>query len=60
MLMKNSGCHSVLKGRGFEPRRKCRKINSGFSRRGDIRSAKGVFSKLLGKHMSRQRLGCPP
>jgi hypothetical protein len=31
-LLKNSGRISVLKGRGFQPRRKCRKINSGFSR----------------------------
>ena len=30
----------VLKGRGFQPRRKCRKINRGFSRRGHIRSAR--------------------
>jgi hypothetical protein len=31
-LRKNSGFDSALKGRGFQPRRECRKINDGFSR----------------------------
>jgi hypothetical protein len=31
-LLKNSTCGLVLKGRGFQPRRKYRTINSGFSR----------------------------
>jgi hypothetical protein len=30
MLLKNSDHDAVLKGRGFQPRRKYRKINSGF------------------------------
>jgi hypothetical protein len=31
-LRKKPMCGSVLKGRGFQPRRKCRTINNGFSR----------------------------
>jgi hypothetical protein len=30
MLLKNSAWGPVLKGRGIQPRRKCRKISSGF------------------------------
>jgi hypothetical protein len=36
-----------LKGRGFEPRRKCREINSGFSRRGTLDRRNEFFSSLL-------------
>jgi hypothetical protein len=31
-LRKNSGFDFVLKGRGFNPRRECHKINAGFGR----------------------------
>jgi hypothetical protein len=48
-LLKNSGCDSVLKGRGFQPRRKCHKINSGLSRRVSIRSSKRVFQQPAGR-----------
>ena len=42
-LEKKSIRDSLLKGLGFQPHRKYRKINSGSSRRGEIRSSRRVF-----------------
>jgi hypothetical protein len=37
---KNSELDQALQGRGFQPRRKCLEINSGFSRRGEVGEGK--------------------
>ena len=44
---KNSGFDFVLKGRGFQPRRKCCKINPGFSRRGRRQPCNNHFFRSL-------------
>jgi hypothetical protein len=48
-LLKNPARDSVLKGRGFQPRRKCCKINSGFSRCGGALRHRKSFRSLLAR-----------
>ena len=45
-LLKNSFCPTVLKGRGFKPRRKSTKIDLGFSRCGNIQLREMSFSAI--------------
>jgi hypothetical protein len=48
-LRKNAGCKSVLKGRGFKPRRKGRKIIAALAAEGCFRGSKRVFSSLFSR-----------
>jgi hypothetical protein len=44
---KNSDLDLLLKGRGFQPRRKVRKINDGFSRCRKSRARSDVFRSIF-------------
>jgi hypothetical protein len=47
-LLKKSDSMLALKGRGFQPRRKCSKMIGGFSRRGELLAQERLFPQLLG------------
>ncbi len=52
-LRESSGFDFVLKGRGFQPRRKCRKTNPGLA-------AEGVFRSLFSRAAKSQLSGFNP